>query len=541
MKKRSVFIFAFATLWAVGMHAQVTIGTLDTPQDFSILELISNNTRGLRLPQLTQTQRDTLDGTVASTGGSAAMIAAAAAFNAERTGKAEGLQIFNTTSLCVETWNGTVWIQTCFGGGGTPTPVPALTTTSYTFCQSEGKTVGDLSTAGATGTVNWYSASTGGSALAASTALATDTYYASQTVAGVESTTRTAVGVTVNSTPVLTNMTVDASTLSIQDKTVVGATNQFPTTKARVNNISGVTYTWTVGCGLEIVSGQGTYEITVKAKKVVGDGGLSTVPAYSADSIKVTATNSCGSDTKNMGAQTLTVTPVSGICGANTVNCEWLQFMCYNLGAVNQTTSINTMITDMGATSQFYGEFYQWGKKLAWPTCDLTVAGYSDAASAGATEAGYNLDDTAWGDGSVKNNTFDPCPTGFRVPSIAQYQSLANGNANNFIVSEYSPVNTASGNAWSAFLHGGTLGSPCKGIRIGNYLFLPLASIRGNDGGLYEPCNYQAWCHYHTSTADPVPYMGRYYSYQFAFDATTAYMNWNGDRWSGCVIRCVAE
>jgi formylglycine-generating enzyme required for sulfatase activity len=110
-----------AIIWAlstVSTKAQVTIGSLDTPQNFSILELISNNTRGLRLPQLTQAERDLLDGTEANTSGaSTAMLAARSAFATEKTGKAEGLQIFNTTTKCVNTWNGTVWIEECYGSG----------------------------------------------------------------------------------------------------------------------------------------------------------------------------------------------------------------------------------------------------------------------------------------------------------------------------------------------------------------------------------------------------------------------------------------
>jgi uncharacterized protein (TIGR02145 family) len=43
------------------------------------------------------------------------MIASAAAFAAAKTGKAMGLQIFNTKTKCVETWNGTQWIEQCGG------------------------------------------------------------------------------------------------------------------------------------------------------------------------------------------------------------------------------------------------------------------------------------------------------------------------------------------------------------------------------------------------------------------------------------------
>jgi hypothetical protein len=77
---------------------------------------------------------------------------------------------------------------------------------SQTLCS--GSTITDLT---ATGTnIQWYSASTGGTALASTTALVNGTtYYASQTVNGCESTTRLAVIVSLN------NPTVSASTTTI--------------------------------------------------------------------------------------------------------------------------------------------------------------------------------------------------------------------------------------------------------------------------------------------------------------------------------------
>jgi len=76
----------------------------------------------------------------------------------------------------------------------------APTATAQTFCSGTAPTVEDLATT--TGTaVKWYSSSTGGSALSAITALATGNYYASQTVSGCESTTRTVTAITVNTTP----------------------------------------------------------------------------------------------------------------------------------------------------------------------------------------------------------------------------------------------------------------------------------------------------------------------------------------------------
>ncbi|MEO7173819.1 MAG: T9SS type A sorting domain-containing protein [Flavobacterium sp.] len=72
----------------------------------------------------------------------------------------------------------------------------APTSAAQSFCNSA--TVSNLS---ATGTfLKWYAASTGGTALASTTALSAGTYYVSQTLNSCES-TRTSVAVTINTTP----------------------------------------------------------------------------------------------------------------------------------------------------------------------------------------------------------------------------------------------------------------------------------------------------------------------------------------------------
>jgi hypothetical protein len=91
--KKLFFTVALLILSATtGARAQVTIGSTAPPQEFSVLELVSNN-RGLRLPQMTTSQRNAL--------------------NLAGNSSAQGLQIFNTTTECVETWNGSKWITQC--------------------------------------------------------------------------------------------------------------------------------------------------------------------------------------------------------------------------------------------------------------------------------------------------------------------------------------------------------------------------------------------------------------------------------------------
>ena len=88
--------------------AQVTIGAAAAPQEFSVLELISNKA-GLRLPQIASTaERDRLFTS-----------------NPKFTNNqlAWGLQIFNMEVQCVETWNGLKWLSLCVGETPAPQPV----------------------------------------------------------------------------------------------------------------------------------------------------------------------------------------------------------------------------------------------------------------------------------------------------------------------------------------------------------------------------------------------------------------------------------
>ena len=83
-------------------NAQITIGSGEAPQSFSVLELISDHT-GLRLPQMDNAQRTAMQNTDE--------------FQAEINGRAMGLKIFNTDMQCVQYWSGSErgWISLCDG------------------------------------------------------------------------------------------------------------------------------------------------------------------------------------------------------------------------------------------------------------------------------------------------------------------------------------------------------------------------------------------------------------------------------------------
>ena len=107
-QRKTVFwflLFAFQIVISTGVHSQVLIGEPANgimPQDYSVLELLSNGKRGLRLPQLTTDERDAMT--------------AQPSFSSTVMNQARGLTIFNTTTNCMETWNGGGWLALCASG-----------------------------------------------------------------------------------------------------------------------------------------------------------------------------------------------------------------------------------------------------------------------------------------------------------------------------------------------------------------------------------------------------------------------------------------
>jgi len=104
MKKNQfwlIALLAMVTLNTSPLKAQMNIGDENNPHTFSVLELTSKIKKGgLRLPQLTTTQRNDL-------------ALEHLTDPSDNFSKAKGLVIFNTTTNCVEMWNGTQWLSFC--------------------------------------------------------------------------------------------------------------------------------------------------------------------------------------------------------------------------------------------------------------------------------------------------------------------------------------------------------------------------------------------------------------------------------------------
>ena len=153
----------------------------------------------------------------------------------------------------------------------------APTAVAQTICSNSG-TVASLT---ATGTnLKWYNVATGGTALTTSTALATGTYYVSQTVSNVES-ARTSVSVTI------TASTTSGSITQSQ----CGGTYKWPANG--VTYTSSTTTTYVAGCNtatlnLTITPAANTKQVVVKGIKGVWVTNVASTALNSLNNIKET-------------------------------------------------------------------------------------------------------------------------------------------------------------------------------------------------------------------------------------------------------------
>jgi hypothetical protein len=113
-------------------------------------------------------------------------------------------------------------------------PAAPIGSAAQSFCSNNNPTVADLAATGIG--IQWYAASSGGTALATTTGLVSGThYYASQTVSGCEGIARLDVTATVSVPPAITN---DVSTQSLT------LCNTDPVTFTVTANGDGLTYQW---------------------------------------------------------------------------------------------------------------------------------------------------------------------------------------------------------------------------------------------------------------------------------------------------------
>ncbi|MDR2228307.1 MAG: fibrobacter succinogenes major paralogous domain-containing protein [Flavobacteriaceae bacterium] len=197
-------------------------------------------------------------------------------------------------------------------------------------------------------------------------------------------------------------------------------------------------------------------------------------------------------------------------CGAylGPGNTLWKDFMCHNMGADNTADSF-------APSAAIHGAKYQWGANT-----NEVGRYYSQAndQSNSAAIAGWNTTGKANGSWSDASKTAtDPCPTGFRVPTQAQWQAVINNN-----------VKTSVGSTWT--------NSPTNygtAVKYGNLLFLPTTGYRDPSSGSLDSRGYEGYYWSSTGVISPNSYL--------LYVGNTSGALVTGNRTYGISVRCIAQ
>jgi uncharacterized protein (TIGR02145 family) len=192
-------------------------------------------------------------------------------------------------------------------------------------------------------------------------------------------------------------------------------------------------------------------------------------------------------------------------CGAFIAPGVYKDFACFNLGATDETLDPNTPV------QQIHGNYYQWGRSGAVATASTgpgTIGGWNSSSAANG----------AWLEASKTAN--DPCPTGFRVPTNAQWNGvLANNTISRTGSWEISATNYTTAIHWGPDASNKTLTLPAAGYR------------NISDGALF---NHGGFGYYWSSNESNTQ------SWYLDFSSNTV-MTGENNREFGFSVRCISE
>ena len=201
-------------------------------------------------------------------------------------------------------------------------------------------------------------------------------------------------------------------------------------------------------------------------------------------------------------------------CGAFVAAGQYKTFMCHNLGATDTSADPHVAI------QAIHGNYYQWGYN--WAAANASTQG---GAIDGWNTNPANNDMWVNADGSKTGN--DPCPAGFRVPSIEQWRYVASGSSTENIKS-YTGSWTSSETNFGAAVHFSIAANVIT-------LTLPAAGGRRYDNGTLYRRGFVAL--YWSSSRDAQTGSSYYVAFSSGYAPSVAY----GDDNYGYPIRCISE
>jgi uncharacterized protein (TIGR02145 family) len=262
--------------------------------------------------------------------------------------------------------------------------------------------------------------------------------------------------------------------------------------------------------GYTVTSTPGGYTATGASSPIIVTG-LTNETSYT---FTVIAINAVGNSVASVASGAVTPTA----CFAN-VSGTVKRFMCYNLGV----TGSQDPLSHQGGAN--YGALYQWGRQTDGHEVRTSATQAGPQAAAVASKFITNgspydwispQDGTRWLDASKTAN--DPCPSGFRVPTQAQWGGLfRNGTTSG-------APNTATRNTWTW---------TGNGFTVGANLFLPAAGTRYVSDASLNSVGTNGY--YWSSTVSGT------FAYYLNFTSGNVYPGSILNRGLGSSVRCISE